>query len=141
MGRAGRRSRDSLAVLIADNFGVDQHYVKHPEEVFTKVLLALRSCVLSFLDTFLKPAEPLFVDLENRVILEAHLQVYILAPSLLHDRLTLFQCAAEEMPINVDEDQTYFGSLLKSICETRLKGDADGWYRYQFLFHSHIPPL
>lgn len=38
VGRAGRRSRDSLAVLVADNFGVDQHYVKHPEEVFTKVL-------------------------------------------------------------------------------------------------------
>ena len=38
MGRAGRRSRDSLAVLMADNSGVDQHYVKHPEDVFTKVL-------------------------------------------------------------------------------------------------------
>lgn len=75
MGRAGRRSRDSLAVLVADNFGVDQHYVKHPEEVFTKVFSISSVCVLTFLDIFLKPAETLFVDLENRVILEAHLQV------------------------------------------------------------------
>jgi hypothetical protein len=39
------------------------------------------SCILPCLDTLLKPAEPLFVDLENRVILEAHLQVRILTVS------------------------------------------------------------
>lgn len=36
-GRAGRRARDSLAIFVADTFGIDQHYVKHPNELFEKV--------------------------------------------------------------------------------------------------------
>jgi DEAD/DEAH box helicase domain-containing protein len=40
------------------------------------------------------------------------------------------------MPIHVEDDQIYFGSVLKSICETRLKSDADGWYAYYYLFCS-----
>lgn len=47
------------------------------------------------------------------------------------------QCAAEEMPIHLEEDQAYFGSILKSICETRLKSDTDGWYGY---FSLHFTP-
>lgn len=92
-GRAGRRARDSLAVLVVDTYGIDQHYAKNPNELFEKT------------------TDNLFVDLENRIILEAHLQ-----------------CAAEEMPINVIEDVQYFGSQLGEICETRLKADSDGWY-------------
>ncbi|KAG8858046.1 hypothetical protein FRB91_010520 [Serendipita sp. 411] len=95
-GRAGRRARDSLAVLVVDTYGIDQHYAKHPEELFDKA------------------PEKLHVDLGNRVILEGHLQ-----------------CAADEMPINVVEDQEYFGPQLDEICNTRLKRDSDGWY------HTH----
>ncbi|KAH0830257.1 P-loop containing nucleoside triphosphate hydrolase protein [Lanmaoa asiatica] len=36
-GRAGRRTRDSLAVLVADNLPIDQHYVQHPDDF--KVIL------------------------------------------------------------------------------------------------------
>ncbi|KAG6909832.1 hypothetical protein DXG01_015105 [Tephrocybe rancida] len=55
-GRAGRRSRDSLTVLVADSFPVDQHYVAHPEELFDKC------------------SDDLIIDLESKPLLEAHLQ-------------------------------------------------------------------
>lgn len=44
-GRAGRRARDSLAILVADPFGIDQYYVKHPDEVFSSV--RIRQCAYS----------------------------------------------------------------------------------------------
>lgn len=49
------------------------------------------------------------IDLDSKVIIEAHLQ-----------------CAGQEMPLSL-EDEKYFGPLLKEICETRLKKDDDGW--------------
>ncbi|KAG8217199.1 hypothetical protein J3R82DRAFT_5282 [Butyriboletus roseoflavus] len=55
-GRAGRRSRDSLAVLVADNVPIDQHYVQHPDDLFDK------------------PMNDLIIDLDSKVILEPHLQ-------------------------------------------------------------------
>ena len=58
-----------------------------------------------------QPIEEFPIDLSNSMILEAHLQ-----------------CAAQEMPINVDEDNVYFGPMLKSTCEARLSRDNDGWY-------------
>jgi len=44
------------------------------------------------------------------MILEAHLQ-----------------CAGTEMPIT-SEDEQYFSSMMKEICENRLSKDEDGWY-------------
>jgi DEAD/DEAH box helicase domain-containing protein len=49
------------------------------------------------------------VDLESKVILEAHLQ-----------------CAGQEMPLSL-ADEVYFGPLTKELCETKLKMDKDGW--------------
>ncbi|KAF8126549.1 DEAD H helicase [Boletus edulis] len=91
-GRAGRRARDSLAVLVADNLPIDQHYVQHPDDLFTK------------------PMSDLMVDLDSKVLLEAHLQ-----------------CAAHEMPLCKDDD-VYFGPLLGELCDTKLSRDKDGWY-------------
>lgn len=34
-GRAGRRSRDSLAVLVVDNVPLDNYYTENPEELFS----------------------------------------------------------------------------------------------------------
>jgi DEAD/DEAH box helicase domain-containing protein len=90
-GRAGRRARDSLAVFVADNLPIDQHYVQNSNELFNK------------------PMDDLVVDLESKVILEAHLQ-----------------CAGQEMPLSV-EDSAYFGPLMKELCETKLSKDKDGW--------------
>jgi len=55
-GRAGRRKKDSLTVLIADPYPVDQHFMTHPEELFTKPNLEAQ------------------IDLENPLVLEGHLQ-------------------------------------------------------------------
>jgi DEAD/DEAH box helicase domain-containing protein len=55
-GRAGRRNKDSLAVLVGSARPVDQYYVQHPSSLFTA-----------------EPA-PLTVDLENTPALEGHLQ-------------------------------------------------------------------
>ncbi|KAJ7090229.1 P-loop containing nucleoside triphosphate hydrolase protein [Mycena belliarum] len=94
-GRAGRRTRDSLAIFVAQLTPVDQHFVKNPEELFDRNV------------------EDLVLDLDNKILLEAHLQ-----------------CAAQEMPICL-ADARFFGPLLKELCETRLKVDSDGWY------HTH----
>jgi DEAD/DEAH box helicase domain-containing protein len=55
-GRAGRRNKDSLSVLIGGSFPIDQYYMSHPEEIF------------------LKPNISLSIDLENLLILEGHIQ-------------------------------------------------------------------
>ena len=55
-GRAGRRNRDSLSVLLGDSFATDQYYMSNPDEIFTK------------------PNCELQVDLTNQLVLEGHLQ-------------------------------------------------------------------
>lgn len=52
----------------------------------------------------------LVIDLDSKVILEAHLQ-----------------CAAHEMPL-MDDDEVYFGPSMKEICKNRLVRDKEGWY-------------
>ncbi|KAJ6606558.1 P-loop containing nucleoside triphosphate hydrolase protein [Mycena vulgaris] len=94
-GRAGRRARDSLAIFIAQCIPIDQHYVKNPQSLFEGEV------------------EDLIVDLDNKMLLEAHLQ-----------------CAAQEMPISL-ADSAFFGPLMKELCKTHLKVDNDGWY------HTH----
>ncbi|KDQ19633.1 hypothetical protein BOTBODRAFT_28200 [Botryobasidium botryosum FD-172 SS1] len=100
-GRAGRRARDALSVLVVDNRPIDQHYLKNPDEIHDK------------------STSDLLVDLENKVILDGHLQ-----------------CAAHEMPINLEEDEQYFGSLLEELSE-KLKCDQDGWYHTNPAFLPH----
>lgn len=55
-GRAGRRNKDSLSVLIGDCFPTDQYYMENPDEIFTKA-----NCELQ-------------VDLQNMLVLEGHIQ-------------------------------------------------------------------
>ncbi|KAI9704792.1 MAG: hypothetical protein M1836_006572 [Candelina mexicana] len=55
-GRAGRRNKDSLSVLVGDCFPTDQYYMEHPDEIFTK------------------PNCELQVDLQNMLVLEGHIQ-------------------------------------------------------------------
>lgn len=63
------------------------------------------------LNQLLQNVGELLVDLDNKVILESHLQ-----------------CAANEMPIHATHDKAYFGPSFKEICESRLKKDVEGWY-------------
>lgn len=55
-GRAGRRNKDSLSILVGDCFPTDQHYMQNPDEIFTK------------------PHGELQVDLENLLVREGHVQ-------------------------------------------------------------------
>ncbi|KAI1079095.1 P-loop containing nucleoside triphosphate hydrolase protein [Whalleya microplaca] len=55
-GRAGRRNKDSLSMLVGDCFPTDQHYMQNPDELFTK------------------PNSELQVDLNNLLVLEGHIQ-------------------------------------------------------------------
>ncbi|KZV69057.1 DEAD/H helicase [Peniophora sp. CONT] len=56
IGRAGRRGRDALGVLIASQAPVDQYYLANPEELWDK------------------PMKELAVELDNAAIVEAHMQ-------------------------------------------------------------------
>lgn len=51
----------------------------------------------------------LLLDLDSKVVLEAHLQ-----------------CAGHEMPLSM-EDEKYFGPLFKEVCEKHLVKDNEGW--------------
>ncbi|WYZ45445.1 hypothetical protein EsH8_VIII_000761 [Colletotrichum jinshuiense] len=55
-GRAGRRNKDSLSILVGDCFPTDQHYMQNPDELFSK------------------PNCELQVDLENMLVREGHIQ-------------------------------------------------------------------
>lgn len=54
-GRAGRRQKDALVVVLGEPFSVDQYYMRHPELVFAK------------------PSTALWLDLENELIMERHI--------------------------------------------------------------------
>lgn len=92
-GRAGRRNKDSLSILLGDCFPTDQYFMSNPDELFTR------------------PNAELQVDLENMLVLEAHIQ-----------------CAAHEMPIRPKEDEKYFGKLVHEVAKTRMRKDRDGFY-------------
>ncbi len=55
-GRAGRRNKDSLSILVGDRYPTDQFYMRNPEELFSK------------------PNCELQVDLSNELVLEGHVQ-------------------------------------------------------------------
>ncbi|PSR81978.1 P-loop containing nucleoside triphosphate hydrolase protein [Coniella lustricola] len=55
-GRAGRRLKDSLSVLVGDCFPTDQHFMQNPDELFSR------------------PHGELQVDLENPLVKEGHIQ-------------------------------------------------------------------
>ncbi|RAK99140.1 ATP-dependent 3'-5' DNA helicase [Aspergillus ibericus CBS 121593] len=100
-GRAGRRNKDSLSILVGDRYPTDQHYMRNPEELFSK------------------PNGELQIDLTNDLILEGHLQcaafemplnpstdtLYFgpLLPSLISSRLTrdplgFYHCHSRFLP-------------------------------------------
>ncbi|KAI0317304.1 P-loop containing nucleoside triphosphate hydrolase protein [Amylostereum chailletii] len=56
IGRAGRRARDALGVLVTSGDPIDQYYLSHPDDIWEK------------------PVDDLIVNLDNATIVEAHLQ-------------------------------------------------------------------
>jgi DEAD/DEAH box helicase domain-containing protein len=92
-GRAGRRNKDSLSILIGQSFPTDQYFMHNPDELFTR------------------PNCELQVDLENMLVLEAHMQ-----------------CAAHEMPLLPEADRPYFGPLVDTVAKERMRKDDDGFF-------------
>lgn len=78
-GRAGRRSRDSLAVLVADELPIDRHYVSCPDELYNQ------------------PIEDLIVDVESKVIIEPHLQCAAFEMPLSRDDAVYFGALLGEL--------------------------------------------
>ncbi|CEP09281.1 hypothetical protein [Parasitella parasitica] len=55
-GRSGRRNADSLSLVVCDGNPLDQHYARHPEELFTKI------------------PDTLSINFENSIVIESHVQ-------------------------------------------------------------------
>lgn len=98
-GRAGRRNKDSLAMLICDPFPLDQHYARNPDLIFSS------------------PFQELQLDLANPIVLEAHIQCAAdEVPVDPKDDAAFFGGDA-------DRDDK-----LATICRDRLVVDDDGFY-------------
>ena len=87
---------------------MDNHYLMNPEDLFQA------------------PVADIILDLENPLILEVGITCCSSARTLIILEAHL-QCAGIEMPIT-SEDEQYFSSTMKEICENRLSKDEDGWY-------------
>jgi ATP-dependent helicase YprA (DUF1998 family) len=78
-GRAGRRSRDSLAIMVADPFPIDQHFVQNPSELFENSL------------------DDLILDVDNDLILEGcSLLLFRYAISHAHLLSTFTMCCIRD---------------------------------------------
>jgi DEAD/DEAH box helicase domain-containing protein len=55
-GRAGRRSRDSMSILVATGLPLDQYYAKSPDDLYEK------------------NSDDLIIDLESQALLECGLR-------------------------------------------------------------------
>ncbi|KAF1797843.1 P-loop containing nucleoside triphosphate hydrolase protein [Mucor lusitanicus] len=55
-GRSGRRNADSLSLVVCDGNPLDQHYARHPEELFVKL------------------PDTLSINFENSIVIESHVQ-------------------------------------------------------------------
>lgn len=106
-GRAGRarKSKGSLGIFVASSSPVDQHYLSNPQEICDKLTYE-DLCVEGLLSNTL-----------SMFILEMHLQ-----------------CAAFEIPINVENDAKWFVQASKDVkhfqklCESRLLKGPDGLF-------------
>lgn len=77
-------------------------------------------------ELYTQPDAEMSLDLDNEIVLEGHLQ-----------------CAAMEMPLKPEDDEVFFGSSLRKMCEERLVVDDEGFYhshaRYLPFPSKHVP--
>lgn len=110
-GRAGRgrNSKGSLAIFVAGGVPLDQYYMKHADELMDKSSYE-DLCVSGLIEAGM-----------HKIIMENHLQ-----------------CAAFELPIDIDTDAKWFCNydltnkkvkLFKDACNTKLNKDKFGRFR------------
>ncbi|SCU86898.1 LAMI_0D03994g1_1 [Lachancea mirantina] len=97
-GRAGRRNRDSLTLVVASDSPVDQHYVAHPE------LLREGGNRDSF--------QELILDFDNMLILEGHIQCAAFELPIKIER----------------DENYFKKENLSKICHERLQQDENGFH-------------
>ncbi|EFJ42855.1 hypothetical protein VOLCADRAFT_97014 [Volvox carteri f. nagariensis] len=114
-GRAGRRERDSVSVLVAFDGPLDQHLVRHPEQLFGR------------------PVESVQVDVNQPDVLQQHLLCAALEhPLLLQQDLPLF---GHNMPLAVQ--QLISNCLLSSRLPPPLHPHAPR--RLEDHYHPDLP--
>ncbi|ORX54279.1 P-loop containing nucleoside triphosphate hydrolase protein [Piromyces finnis] len=90
-GRAGRRGKEAVTILVAENGDImDRYYINNPKEIFQK------------------PLEYSLIYPYHDIYLRKHIQ-----------------CAANEIPIILENETYYFGEyqFLKKICDEELIKD------------------
>lgn len=99
-GRAGRRNRDSLTLVVASDNPVDQHYVAHP------------SILLHGDDS--ESYQDLVLDFDNLLILEGHIQCAAFELPIVIERDQIF----------------FKREHLEKICRERLQHNAEGYHAH-----------
>ncbi len=99
-GRAGRRNKDSLSVLVGDCFPTDQYYMENPDEIFTK------------------PNCELQVDLQNMLVLEGHIQCAAFEMPISSDEDKLY--FGKQLP-EIAEERMVKDSLGFYHCNERFR--------------------
>ncbi|KAI0030364.1 DEAD/H helicase [Vararia minispora EC-137] len=93
VGRAGRRARDALGVLVTDSSPVDQYYLENPQELWDK------------------PTSILSLNLDNPTILEMHLQCAAFEMPMRKEDARWFGPMAVELcenKLDTDKDGWYY---------------------------------
>ncbi|KAI9865121.1 MAG: hypothetical protein M1813_002441 [Trichoglossum hirsutum] len=99
-GRAGRRNKDSLSILVGNGFPTDQYYMDNPDELFTK------------------PNCELQVDLENMLVLEGHIQCAAYEMPIRPDEDKVYFC--ENLP-EIAEERMAIDPLGFYHCNERFR--------------------
>jgi DEAD/DEAH box helicase domain-containing protein len=118
-GRAGRREKDSVSILVADGEDVqDQFYVEHPEVLFDSTQY-----------------DVIRLDITHPSVLEAHLQCAAAEqPILLHDLQTVFgelpQTSSEAYDGDIEDvlshkDVTVLPNKIQKLVKSADTPDAD----------------
>ncbi|QLQ80985.1 hypothetical protein HG537_0E03400 [Torulaspora globosa] len=99
-GRAGRRNKDSLTLVVASDAPLDQHYVAHPQ-----ILLDSTNP-----DSY----QELILDFDNVLILEGHIQCAAFELPIKIDR----------------DKEYFKEQHLTKICRERLNYNSDGYHTH-----------
>lgn len=97
-GRAGRRNKDSMTIVVASDSPVDQYYVSHPENLLKHDNLEL--------------FQDLILDFNNLLILEAHIQCAAFEFPIDVERDSVY----------------FNKIFLEKICEKGLYHNIDGYH-------------
>lgn len=104
-GRSGRSNQKSLAILIAFENQLDQYFMNNPKFFFDK------------------PHENAIIDLNNRILRDAHIT-----------------CAAYELPLTAEESKKYFNVDATILDKLAVEGKIRRNSHKQYIYHKSDNP-